>query len=239
MLHDGLARAERAGDGGCTALCQREHGVDDALAGHKRLRGGELPVIRTGHAHGPLLHEAEILLALCRFQHADGLLHGKGAGLDRFDGTCHFGRYHDLVQNGARLLHGADHVAAGELVALLDRGREGPLLFTVQRRNLYAAGDGLTAAVADLGQGALNAVVNIFEHARTEFDGEGHAGRRDLGAGAEAARFLIDLNGGRAACHIQNLTDQLLFADADDIRHVGVFHPLGDNKRAGYLYNST
>lgn len=64
-------------------------------------------------------------------------------------------------------------------------------------------------------------------------------GRRDLGAGAEAARFLIDLNGGRAACHIQDLTDQLLFADADDIRHVGVFHPLGDNKRAGYLYNST
>ena len=58
VLHDGLARTERAGDGGCAALGQREHGVDDALAGHKGLRGGKFPVIRTGHAHGPLLHEA-------------------------------------------------------------------------------------------------------------------------------------------------------------------------------------
>ena len=32
--------------------------TDDALAGHKGLRGGKFPVIRTGHAHGPLLHEA-------------------------------------------------------------------------------------------------------------------------------------------------------------------------------------
>ena len=48
----------QAGDGGCAALGQREHGVDDALAGHKGLRGGKFPVIRTGHAHGPLLHEA-------------------------------------------------------------------------------------------------------------------------------------------------------------------------------------
>ena len=180
-----------------------------------------------------------MLLALFRLQHADRLLDGKFAGLDLLDGARHFGRHHNLVQNGARLLHGAEHVAAGNLVAFLDRGREGPLLFAVQRRNLHAAGDGFPAAVADLGQGALDAVVNIFEHTGPKLDGEGHTGRRDLGAGAEAARFLIDLNGGRAARHIQDLTDQLLLADADDVCHVGVFHPLGDNKRAGYLYNST
>ena len=180
-----------------------------------------------------------MLLALFRLQHADCLLDGKFAGLDLLDGARHFGRHHDPVQNGARLLHGADHVAAGNLVALLDRGRKGPLLFAVQRRDLHAAGDGFPAAVADLGQGALDTVVNIFEHTGPKLDGEGHAGRRDLSAGAEAARFLIDLNGGRAARHIQDLTDQLLLADADDVCHVGVFHPLGDNKRAGYLYNST
>ena len=180
-----------------------------------------------------------MLLALFCFQYADCLLDGEAAGFDLFDGARHFGRHHDLVQNGARLLHGAEHIAAGDLVALLDRGRKGPLLFAVQRRNLHAAGDCFPAAVADLGQRALNAVVNIFEHTGPKLDGEGHTGRRDLGAGAEAARFLIDLNGGRAARHIQDLTDQLLLADADDVCHVGVFHPLGNNKRAGYLYNST
>ena len=239
MLHDGLARAEGAGDGGGAALGQREHGVDDALAGHERLRGRELPVIRPGHAHGPLLHEGEVFLALRRFQHADGFGDRERAGLDLLDGTGHVGRDHDLVQNGARLLHGADDVAAGELVARLNGGDEVPLLFPVQRRDLYAAGDGLAAEFADLGQRTLDAVIDALQHARAKLHGKGHAGRRDLGAGAEAARFFIDLNGGGAARHIQDLTDQLLFADADDVRHIGVFHPLGNDQRTGYLYNST
>ena len=36
-------------------------------------------------------------------------------------------------------------------------------------------------------------------------------------------------------CHFDYFTDQLVFADVNDVEHVGASHTLGNNKRTGYL----
>ncbi len=98
------------------------------------------------------------------------------------------------MADGAGLLHGAENVAGGNLVAGLCHGHEVPQLFTVERGHVGAAGDGVAGKVAHLGQRALDTVVDVFQHTGPKLDGHGHAGGFDRGAGAEAGGLFINLN---------------------------------------------
>ena len=136
-----------------------------------------------------------------------------------------------------RLLHGAKEVAALQDVTFLRRGHEFPGLFPGERRYGNASGDGVAGKLADLRQRTLDAVVDAFQHARSQFDGQRIAGRFDRCAGSQSGGLFIDLDGGAVARHIQDLADQVLFADPDDVRDVGVRQTVGHDQRTGYFYN--
>ena len=237
MLHDGLAAAERAGDGCRAALGDGEHGVDDALSGVQRTAGGEFAGVRALDTHRPALDHIQLdLAAVAERQAGDLFLDGEFAAADPLHGALLDRRGdHDLVEDGGRLLHGAEHVAGDELIALLRRRDEVPDLLAVERRNAHAAGDRLAGEIADLRQGTLDAVIDIFEHAGPELHAQRHTGRHDLGAGAKAGGLFVDLNGGAASGHIQYLADQVLFADTDNVRYVGVLQTVGHHQRSGYF----
>ena len=240
MLHDGLAGAEGAGDGGGAALGNGEHGVDDTLAAVHGTGGHVLALIGSGHTDGPALHHGQLVLfALLVLHDGDHVGDHVLAALHAQDLAGNAAGHHDLVEDGAGLLHGAQHIARDDLVAGLGDGHEVPLLRPVQGGHVGAAGDGIAGQGAHLGQGALDAVIDVVQHAGSEFDGHGHPGGDDLGAGSEAGGLLIDLDGGAVACHIQDLADQALRAHAHHVGDVGVCQTLGHDKRTGYFGNSS
>ena len=102
--------------------------------------------------------------------------------------------HHYLVEYGAGLLHGAEHVARNDLVAQLCDGDEVPLLLAVERGNVGAAGDGVAGEGAHLGQGTLDAVIDIVEHTGAKLNGHRHTGSFNDGAGAKAGGLFINLN---------------------------------------------
>ena len=185
-----------------------------------------------------------IMVSLCSSpfsssSHGDRLIDGELAGLDAGDLALESGRDHDLVEDGGGLLHGADDVAADDLRALFHDGVKLPFLLAVQRRDLDAAGDGGARHVADLGQRALDAVIDVLQHAGSQLHGQGHSRRLDLGAGAEAGGLLIDLDGGAVARHVQDLADQALLADTHNVGDVGVGQTVRHDQRSGYFCDST
>ena len=91
----------------------------------------------------------------------------------------------------------------------------------------------------DLLQRTLDAVVNIFDDAGSEFHAQGRAGGLHLRPRSQAGGLLIDLDGGPVAGHRQDFADQPLIAHADGVLHVGVAHAVGDDQRAGNLDDFT
>ena len=236
MLDHGLTGAEGTGDRSGTALGDGEHGVDDPLAGAQRHLGRELLLIGTANTDRPLLdHGQFLLLALVGVHRGHHFGDGVGTALDLLDGARDAVGNHDLVHGGAGLLDGADDVAAGDLVAGLGSGLKLPLFLTVQRGHLNASCDGGAGELHDLLQGALNTVVNIFQQAGAQLNGQGRAGGDYFRTGADAGGLFVDLNRGGVAVHRQNLTDQMLLAYSDHVCHVGVLHAGGNDQRAGYL----
>ena len=67
-------------------------------------------------------------------------------------------------------------------------GDEVPLLLAVERRDLDAAGDGLAGEGADLGQGTLDTVVDVFQHTGAELHRQRQTRGDDLGAGEMCIR---------------------------------------------------
>ena len=240
VLHHGLAGAEGAGDGGGAALGDGEERVDDALAAVHGAAGHILAGVGPGNTHRPALDHGQIVeLALLVPDGGDDLVHGVQAAADEDHLALKSVGHHDLVQDGAGLLDGAQHVAGGELVAHLGHGHEVPLLFPVQGLDVGAAGDAVAGEGAHLGQGALDAVIDIVQHTGSKLHGHGHTGGFHHGAGSQARGLLVDLDGSLVAGHIQDLADQALRAHAHHVGDVGVRQTLGHDKRAGYFGNSS
>ena len=232
MLNDGLARAEGAGNGGRAALCDGEQSIDDTLTRVHGTCGDEFSGIGSVYTDRPALQHAQLVLdALFVLQHRDGVGHGEATRLYGQQGAAHFGGHHDLVGYRAGLLHGTDDVAAGELIARLCGGNEVPLLASVERGNVGAAADCRAGHLAYLGQGALDTVIDILQHAGPELNGHGHARCLDHRAGAEAGGLLINLNGCLISAHVKYLAYKSLGAHAHNVGHVRVAQALRNHKR--------
>ena len=173
-----------------------------------------------------------MLFALFIFKHGNGLGYGKVAALDAQKLAAHVGRHHYFMQNGACFLNGADNVAACKLIALVRSRRKRPLLLAVERRNVGAAAYGRAGQLADLRQWALDAVIDILQHARSEFDGHRHARAFDLRARSEAGGLLIDLDRCAVARHIKYLAYKSVGTDTHNVGYVCVAQSLRDYKRS-------
>ena len=138
------------------------------------------------------------------------------------------------MEHHAGLLHGAQHIAAGDLVARFGHGIELPFLFPVQGGHLYAAGQVVAPRLFhDAFQRTLDTVVNIFDDTGAQLHGHGRAGGLHRRAGAQAGGLLIDLDGRGVAVHGEDLTDQALLSHPDHVGHIGVLQPGGHHQRAG------
>ena len=88
--------------------------------------GGEFAGVRALDTHRPALDHIQLdLAAVAERQAGDLFLDGEFAAADPLHGAL-LDRQgdHDLVEDGGRLLHGAEHVAGDELIALPSpRGR--------------------------------------------------------------------------------------------------------------------
>src|SRR5208282_5709060 len=140
-------------------------------------------------------------------------------------------RDHDLVEDERRLLDGPEDRPRGHFRAdLRDRG-ELPLLLLVERRGVESPGDEVPDALLDDIERTLDAVVDGFQKSRAELDAQGLAGRLDGVSRTDAGRVLVDLDRGGARDEPDDLPDQAEGADADDVVHLRVVEPFGDDDR--------
>ena len=240
MLDDRLAGAERPGNGCHAAFGDWKQRVDNALAGDERHVGGELALIGAADADGPALHQRDFLLgAVGRLDHSNGIGDGEIAGADRFDGSDDTVGDHDLVQDDLRLLNRAKDVAGRYLVAHFGGGSEGPFFIAVKRRNFDAACEAVADFCADFLQRALDTVVDIGNQSRSKLNAHRDAGRFHRLARSKPRGFLVNLDRSLVAVDLDDLADETLFADAHNVKHVGVAHSLGDDQRAGYFFDLT
>ena len=170
VLHHCLARAERSRNSRGTALCHREEGIHNTLAGLQRHAGREFPPVRASHTNRPLLHHRQLhTAAVCLLQHRHRFGNGIAAGLNGNDLALHFGRDHDFMQNGRGLLHRTDDITTDDFITGMGGGGKFPFSFTVQRGNLHTAGQVIAAHFFHDGiQRALNSVIDIFHQAWTQ-----------------------------------------------------------------------
>ena len=173
-----------------------------------------------------------MLFALFVLQHGNGLRYGEVAAIDAHEPAAQVGRHHYLVKYGARFLDRADNVAAGELIALLRRGHKAPLFAPVERGDVGAAAYGGAGKLAYLRQGALDTVVDVFQHTRSELDRHRHTGGFDHGARSETRGLLIDLYRGAVAGHVKYLAYKSVGTYAHDVGNVRIAQPLRNYKRA-------
>ena len=175
MLHHRFTGTERSRDRSGTALCHREEGIHNTLAGLQRHAGREFAPIRAAHTHRPLLHHRQLhTAAVCLLQHRHRFGNGIAAGLNGNDLALHFGRDHDFMQNGRGLLHRTDDITADDLITGMGGGGKFPFSFTVQRGNLHTAGQVIAAHLLHNGvQRALNTIVNIFHQSGAQLHRKG------------------------------------------------------------------
>ena len=195
VLYNGLAGTEGAGDCRGTALCDWEQSVYDTLAAVHGAAGDVFLGVGSGDTDGPALDHGQLVVnALCITNNGDYVCDDVLACVQADDLAGHAVGHHYLVEYGAGLLHGAEHVARNDSVARLCDGDEVPLLLAVERGNVGAAGDGVAGEGAHLGQGALDAVIDIVEHTGAKLNGHRHTGSFNDGAGAKAGGLFINLN---------------------------------------------
>ena len=87
-----------------------------------------------------------------------------------------------------------------------------------------APGDAVPRLLPDLGEGALDAVVDGLDEARAQLHGQGRAGGEHGLPRADAAGLLIDLDGGPISPKLNDFADQLLLRHADHVEHLHVRH---------------
>ena len=237
MLHDGFAASERTGDCRNAALCNREKRVDDSLSRDERSFRRKFFTVRSALSDGPLLKHGDVDVALFRFDDANCFVNGKVALLDFLDDAFYAVRSHDFVQNKDVFLHDAEHAAALDAVAHGNFRLKSPLLFMVYCGKIHASFDTIARHFFEFCKRSLNTVVYALDKTGGKLDGKGRARRIYVFAGAESARFFINLYGRAVAAKFYNFTDEFLFAYVNHVVHFALGHALCNNQRSGYLYD--
>ena len=114
-----------------------------------------------------------------------------------------------------------------------------PDALTVERGHLDAAGNVGAGQVADLGQRALDTVIDILQHTGAKLHGQRHTGGLDFRAGAKARGLLVDLDGRAVAGHIQDLADQALLTDTHNVGNVGIGKAVRHDQRTRNFCNGS
>ncbi len=188
MLYDRLAGTERSGNGRRAALRHREHGINDTLSGVQGTGRCVFLLIGAADTHGPVLDHADLQLFSVRERNTGhGLVNRKFTLLDPLQHTASGpGRQHDLMQDRGCLLDSSDHVSADQLGAFLYDGNKFPFLFSVQCRDADTSCDGISCRLLDLRKRSLDTVIDILQHAGSQFHRQGKPCGDHLCAGAEA-----------------------------------------------------
>ena len=130
-------------------------------------------------------------------------------------------------------------ITGGDGSAGLHNGVKVPDALAVERGHLDTAGDVGAGQVADLGQRALDTVIDILQHAGAKLHRQRHTGSLDFRAGAKARGLLVDLDGRAVAGHIQDLADQALLTDTHNVGNVGIGKAVRHDQRAGNFCNGS
>jgi len=238
MLNDGLAGSERSRNGCNAALGDREECVDDPLSCDQRLCRRKFFLIRTAFSDRPFLHERQFFIAVLRSDDRDGFFHGKGTGLDVFDGSFDSVRHHDLLRHDGSFFNGSEDVAGNDFVAGLRSRLKVPFLRTVQRRYFNAPRQVIRMRLLhDSVQRTLNAVVNGADESRSQFNGQRNIHGFNRLARAKSRSLFVNLDGSLISVDLDDFTDQTLFADTNDVKHIGVTHARRDNQRSCYFFD--
>ena len=213
-----------------------EKHIYGALTRYHRLGRGQLFAVGTAAAHGPFLHKCERHFLFARIDDADLVNYRVLSREQLLYGAVYRGRDHYLMADDLRLVDISENVAAGNLGAGFDACREFPLFLSVKRRQVYAP---LNVGAADLShflERTLNSVVYVGNYAGAQLNGEGRARGNDLFAASQSGSLLIDLYGCAVPVHLDDLTDELVLADANHVEHICFSHALGNDERTRYFY---
>ena len=238
LLEHGLAGTKGAGNRRLAALEQGIEGVEDALPGNQRLdRVVALPE-GARRAHRPAVEQLQPLDAPVRqLDPPDHFLDGVVALRGEFEQfAVGLRRDQDAVLDGCRFLHRAQHVAAGNMPAVLPPriGYEAPAPVAGQGRNRDAARDAVAALVPDRIERALHAVEYGIEQAGAEFDRQRPT--QSLGdlARTQAAGVFVELRQRAVALAADDFADQSDRADPDLFADHG-FRQFQPDQRTIYL----
>jgi len=120
------------------------------------------------------------------------------------------------------------------------RGRgELPDGLLVERGSRRSAGDEIPDTLLNDIERALNSVVDGLQEPGTELHGEGLPGGLDRVSRADAGRVLVDLDRRGPSDEADDLPDEAEGPDVDDVVHLRVDQPLGDDDRTGHSRDGT
>ena len=139
------------------------------------------------------------------------------------------------MQHNDGLLDGAQHITGLHLVSRFGGGGKLPLLLPGDGIYFNATLDGIAHLAANVLQGTLDAVVDLTDQARPQLHRQRRTGGHHILPGADACGFLIHLDGGLVAPHLDDLADQVLGTYPHHIEHIGVGHALGNDQGARHL----
>jgi len=223
VLGHGLARAEASGDGGCSALGNREKNVDYPLPCDKGRVGGKPLGARPGNPRGPPMRK-RYLPALAGTGHNGR--HSKLRLRAKFGDAAHMSR---------RFAGGGNHDLAGNAFCFLDRtkqkawigrnlfaarnfcnqggiGNKGPLFTRFQRLPAPTGFHERPVLLKELFKRALNAVVNISNQTGPQKHGQRAASRYSLGSYRQPGLILINLDYSFVLFQPDNFPDELFIA---------------------------
>ena len=131
-------QAETSGNSGGAALGDREHGVDDPLAGDQGNVGGLPSGDGPGISDGPFLTEGELMdAAPAILQYCDCVVKPvKPIRLYFDDLSLHTGRHHAFMGDNGSLRQGGVNLPGGQPVPGLTGQSDIPFLLIVQKLSL-------------------------------------------------------------------------------------------------------
>ena len=201
MLCHGLSGSESAWDGSGTALCNREHGIDDTLSGNKRDGCRKTMMCRSWSTNRPMLSHCQFfLLSVRKFQTNQRFVNCVFTVCNSHkNSSLYFRRNHTFMSDRMCFRNFCDNITYMEIISLLYSDVCFPFLCTVQRIDTDTACDKCAAGgFCDIFQWTFDTIKNVVQDTGCKCYGYRTSAGNNFFARAKPRCFLINLNG----CHI-------------------------------------